>query len=158
NASTRPKLEVSYKEKNVDRPTRISRELTRIDTTPAVVSRAVARIDRVSEIGLEVEAKDDREAARAVDALDALARLHAAGLDKAGSSFEQVDRLAGGVGVKDARARGVVKSPGASPPSNVRPSPVPGAGPASRGATSGGSARAGLPLVAWDHIISPDES
>src|SRR5262249_23459989 len=47
NAATRPRFEVSYKEKIADRPTRIARELTRIDATPAVVSRAVARVDRV---------------------------------------------------------------------------------------------------------------
>jgi hypothetical protein len=148
NASTRPKLEVVYREKNVDRPTRISRELTRIDTTPAVVSRAVARADRVSEIGLDVEAKDDREATRAVDALDALARLHDAGLYTDAMSFEQVDRLAVTVSIKDVHARRVLKSTGAFPPSNVRTgthaTAVPG--------------RAGLPLVTWDHIISPDES
>ncbi|HXI31091.1 MAG TPA: hypothetical protein VNG89_21790, partial [Vicinamibacterales bacterium] len=110
NASTRPKLEVVYKEKNLDRPTRISRELTRIDTTPAVVSRAVARADRVSEIGLDVEAKDDREAARAVDALDALARLHDAGLYRDALSFEQVDRVAVTVSVRDVHARRVIAS------------------------------------------------
>jgi hypothetical protein len=56
NASTRARLEVSYKEKNVDRPTRIARDLTRVDATPAVVSRAVARADRLSELDLDVEA------------------------------------------------------------------------------------------------------
>src|SRR5262249_52501953 len=123
NASTRPKLEVVYKEKNVDRPTRVSRELNRIDTTPAVVSRAVARVDRVAEIGLDVEAKDDREAARAVDALDALARLHDAGLYRDALSFEHVDRLAVTVGVKDVHARRVVKFTGASAPTAVRTAP-----------------------------------
>ena len=35
NASPKPKLEIAYKEKGVERPTRVSRELTRIDATPA---------------------------------------------------------------------------------------------------------------------------
>jgi len=143
NASTRPKIEVAFQEKNADRPTRMVRELTRIDATPAVVSRAVARADSLAEIDLDVEAKDDREAARAVDALDALARLHAAGLYKDALSFDHVDRVAVTVGVKDVHARRVLKSTGTFPPSNVRTPP-------------GG--RAGLPLVTWDHIISPDES
>ena len=160
NASTRPKIEIAYKEKNVERPTRMMRELTRIDATPAFVSRAVARADRLAEVGLDVEAKDDREAARAVDALDALARLHAAGLYKDAMSFDHVDRVAVTVGVKDVHARRVLTSTGAFPPSNVRPSPVPGSGLASRTAEMKGSVpgRAGLPLVTWDHIISPDES
>ncbi|HMF96980.1 MAG TPA: M14 family zinc carboxypeptidase [Vicinamibacterales bacterium] len=148
NAATRPKLEVVYKEKKVERPTRISRELTRIDTTPAVVSRVIARVDRVSEIGLDVEAKDDREAARAVDALDALARLHDAGLYRDALSFEHVDRLSAAVSVKDVHARRVLKSTGAFAPSAVR---IARAGAAAPG-------RTGLPLVTWDHIISPDES
>src|SRR5262249_703164 len=104
NASTRARLEVSYKEKNADRPTRIARDLARIDTTAAVVSRAVARADRLAEIEFDVEAKDDREAGRAVDALDALARLHAAGLYRDALSFEHVDRVAVSVGVKDVHA------------------------------------------------------
>src|SRR5262249_7427904 len=129
-------------------PTRIARELTRIDATPAIVSRAVARVDRVSEIGLDVEAKDDREAVRAVDALDGVTRLDAAGLYQDALSFEQVDRLAVTVSVKDVHARRVVKSTGAFAPSNVRT--------AAKGAS--GPGHAGLPLVTWDHIISPDES
>src|SRR2546427_9777273 len=36
NASTRPKIEVAYKEKDVERPTRISRDLARVDATAAV--------------------------------------------------------------------------------------------------------------------------
>jgi hypothetical protein len=147
NASTRPRLEVIYKEKNVDRPVRLSRELTRIDTTPAIVNRAVARADGVAEIGLDVEAKDDREAARAVDALDSLARLQAAGLYTDAMSFEHVDRVAVVVNLRDVHARRVVKSTGAFPPSNVRRAP-----------NAPPSGHAGLPLVTWDHIISPDES
>jgi len=152
NASTRPKIEVAFKEKNVDRPTRVVRELTRIDATPAFVGRAVARADRLAEIDLDVEAKDDREAARAVDALDALARLHAAGLYNDALSFDHVDRVAVTVGVKEVHARRVLSSTGAFPPSNVRKAP------SSRAADAAPNGRIGLPLVAWDHIISPDES
>src|SRR4051812_4211901 len=148
NAATRPRLEVIYKEKNVDRPVRLSRDLSPIETTPAVVSRAVARDNGVSEIGLDVEAKDDREASRAVDALDALARLQAAGLHTDAMSFEHVDRLAVSVNLRDVHARRVLKSTGAFAPSNVR-------GADTKPAASG---HAGPPLVTWDHIISPDES
>jgi hypothetical protein len=140
NASTGARMEVAYKEKNVDRPTRVARDLARIDATPAVVSRAVARAGRLAEIDLDVEARDDREAGRAVDAL---ARLHAAGLYRDALSFDHVDRVAVSVNLKDVHARRVIKTTGAYPPSNVRTAPA----PPGRG-----------PLVTWDHIISPDES
>ena len=158
NASTRARLEVAYKEKNVERPTRIARDLARIDATPAVVSRAVARADRLSELDLDVEAKDDREAGRAVDALDALGRLHAAGLYREALSFEHVDLLAVAVGVKEVRARRVLKATGAFPASNVRTPAEAGVAP--QGAQSAGDqgASTARPLVKWDHIISPDES
>ena len=148
NASTKPKLEVAYQEKNVERPTRISRELTKIDTTAAVVSRAVARADRLAELDLDVEAKDDREAGRAMDALDALARLHAAGLFRDALSFDHVDRVGVNVGLKDAGSRRLVEATGVFPPSRVRRAETATAAPASRPA----------PIVTWDHIISPDES
>ena len=148
NASTKPKLEVAYKEKNVERPTRISRELTKIDTTAAVVSRAVARADRLAELDLDVEAKDDREAGRAMDALDALARLHAAGLFRDALSFDHVDRVGVNVGLKDAGSRRLVPATGVFPTSRVRRAETAAAAPASRPA----------PIVTWDHVISPDES
>ncbi len=87
NAATKAKLDVTYKEKGADKPTTVSRELSRIDTTPPLVLRAVVRDDRVSELELQVEAKDDKEAARAVDALDGLTALHAAGLFKTALSY-----------------------------------------------------------------------
>jgi zinc carboxypeptidase len=157
NASTRPKIELAYREKSVERPVRVTRELARIDTTPAVVGRAVARADRLAEIGLDVEAKDDREATRAVDALDALARLHAAGLYTDAMSFEQVDRVAVTVSVKDVHARRVLTSTGAFPPSSIRTAPDSGRR-ADAGNGGGATGHAALPLVTWDHIISPDES
>ena len=158
NASTKPKIEIAYKEKGVERPTRVSRDLPKIDTTAAVVTRAVARADRVSELSLDVEAKDDREAARAVDALDALSHLHAAGLYRDALSFDHVDRVAVNVSVKEVHARRLIKSTGVFAPSPVRPPrPVPGfGGQGTADATLKG--RATKPLVTWDHIISPDES
>jgi hypothetical protein len=146
NASTKPKLEIAYKERNVERPTRISRDLVKIDTTAAVVNRVVARADRVAELDLDVEAKDDREAARAVDAFDALGRLHAAGLYRDALSFEHVDRVAVNVALKDVRTKRVIASTGAFPASNVRTPP------------DHGRRTSGTPLVTWDHVISPDES
>ena len=53
---------------------RVSRELTKIDTDRRAGHARRRAIDRVSEIGLDVEAKDDREAVRAADALDGAAR------------------------------------------------------------------------------------
>ncbi|MBI3402776.1 MAG: hypothetical protein HY048_15270 [Acidobacteria bacterium] len=141
NASTRPKLEIAYKEKDVEQPTRVSRDLTKIDTTAAVLTRAVARADRVAELDLDVEAKDDREATRAVDALDALARLHAAGLYRDALSFDHVDRVAVTVSVKEVHARRLIATTGAFPPSEVRRADA-----------------AAMPHITWDHIISPDES
>ena len=150
NASTKPKLEVAYQEKNVERPTRISRELTKIDTTEAVVSRAVARADRLAELDLDVEAKDDREAGRAMDALDALARLHAAGLFRDALSFDHVDRVGVNVGLKDAGSRRLVQATGVFPPSRVRR--------AETATATAASASRPTPVVTWDHVISPDES
>ena len=145
NTAAKPKLEIAYKEKDVERPTRVTRELTRIDVTPAAVNRVVARADRVVEVGLDVEAKDDREAGRAADAFDALGRLHAAGLYRDALSLERVECLAVTVGLKDVRSRRVVTSTGLFPPGNVR-----------HGDTADANVR--KPLVTWDHIISPDES
>ncbi|MBI3490428.1 MAG: hypothetical protein HY047_01305 [Acidobacteria bacterium] len=142
NASTKARLEVSYKEKDVERPARIARDLTKIDTSAAAVMRAVARADRVSELAFDVDAKDDREAGRAADAFDALARLHEAGLYRDALSFDRVDRVAIVITAKEARTRRVLTATGAFPPSPVRRAP----------------ADAKPPHVTWDHIISPDES
>ena len=158
NASTKPKLEIAYKEKNVERPTRISRDLTRIDTTAAAVNRAVARADRVAELDLDVEAKDDREAGRAVDAFDALGRLHAAGLFRDALSFDHVDRVVVNVGLKDVRTRRVITSTGTFPPSNVRRAETADLKVRTTSDVVQAFRPAGTPLVTWDHIISPDES
>lgn len=144
NASTKPKIEVSYKERAAERPTRLSRDLARIETSAALVTRVVARSDRLAEIGFDVDARDDREAMRAADALDALARLHAAGLYRDALSFDRVDRVAITVALRDARSRRVIASTGEHVPSPVR--------------TAGGAPKGRGPIVTWDHIISPDES
>ena len=142
NASTKPQLEVRYTEKGVSKAETVKRDLGKIDTTLPQALRAVVRADGVSEVELSVEAKDDRQAARAADALDALERLHAAGLYKHSLSLERVDRLAVAITQKDAQTRRVVKGTGVFPQSAVRAA----------------ADKPKLPLVTWDHVISPDES
>ena len=141
NASAKPKLDISYTEKDAPKPTRVSRELGKIDLTAPQVMRVVARANGVSELELQTEAKDDREAARAADALDSLKALQQAGLYRTALSYPHVDRLAVDVGLKDVHARRVVPSTGESAPSNVRV-----------------AAKGAVPHVTWDHIISPDEA
>ncbi|MBI1876127.1 MAG: hypothetical protein HYS05_19860 [Acidobacteria bacterium] len=150
NASTKPKIEISYHDKGTlrpgsgqaEKPQRINRDLARIESTTPTLTRAVVKTDRVRELHLQIEARDDREASRAVDALDALARLHEAGLYRDALSYEHVDRVAVEVGVRDARARRTLVYAGASARSNVRSA----------------ATKPAPPLVKWDHIISPDES
>ena len=143
NASATARLELTYREKGVEKPVRLTRQLTKIDTTAPSVLRAVVTSDRVSEIELHVDAREDSEATRAVEALDHLSRLHDAGLYKTAMSFEHVDRVAVSISLKDAQSRREIKTTGSWATSNVRePS-----GPPMKG-----------PLVTWDHIISPDES
>lgn len=142
NAATGPRLEVRHKAKGTGTPELIRRDLARIDTSAAQALRVVVREDGIKEIELTVEAKDDREAARAADAIDALGRLHDGNLFKQALSFAHVDRVAVAIGQKEIRTRRVVRSTGASAPSNVH----------TRGA------KPSLPIVTWDHVISPDES
>jgi murein tripeptide amidase MpaA len=145
NASTKARIDISYKEKGVERPTRVSRDLTKIDATPPIAVRAVVAADRVSEIELQTEPKDDREALRAAEALENFVQLHAAGLYQTELSYDHVDRLAVSLALKEARSRHTVPNTGAAPATNVRTS-------------SSSAAKAKLPIVTWDHIISPDES
>lgn len=142
NAATKPQLEVRVTETTGSKPETIKRDLTKIETSVPQALRAVASATGVSEIELHVDARDDREAARAADAFDALGRLHRAGLYRDALSYEHVGRLAITIAQRDARTRRVVTSTGAWAPSNVR---EPGTKPA-------------LPLVTWDHIIGVDES
>jgi hypothetical protein len=142
NASTKPKLELSYTEKGAEKPSRVSRDLGKIDTTPPRVMRVVASGTGVPELELQTEAKDDREAERAGDALDNLAKLHAAGLYRTALSYAHVDRVALDIALKDVHTRRVLASTGESAPTNVRT--------AEKGAAP--------PHVTWDHVISPDEA
>jgi len=142
NASTKAQLAVRYKEKGADTPEAVKRDLGEIETSEPQVLRAVVTADAVSEVGVFVDAKDDAAAARAADALDALGRLHAAGLFKEALSFERVGRLTVSILQKDARTRRIIRHTGAFAPSNVRTA----------------AARPRHPVVTWDHVISPDES
>ncbi|MBI4476080.1 MAG: hypothetical protein HY654_02845, partial [Acidobacteria bacterium] len=142
NASTRPKIEITYREKGVEKPQRINRDLGRVESTAPVLSRAIVRTDRVRELDLQIEARDDREAARAIDALEALTRLREAGLYKDALSYAHVEGVVVEVGVRDARARRSLANTGATARSNIRTA----------------ATKPQLPLVKWDHVISPDES
>ena len=145
NAAPRARLEISYKEKGQERPTRVQRDLLRIEGAAPAPMRQVVRADRVSEIELQLEPRDDREALRAADMIDNFARLHEAGLYKTELSYEHVDRLAFAVVTKEGRARLLVPNTGASFPTNVRTAD-----------TSARNARAAI--VPLDKIIPPDES
>jgi hypothetical protein len=162
NAATRAKLDITYKEKGVDKPTVVSRDLGRIAVTAPQVMRAVARADRVSEIEMQVDATDDREAGRAVDALDNLVRLQAAGLYTTALSYDHVDRIAVNVALRDARTRRIVRNTGASAPSNVRVAGGAAATPVGSrppfDSAQGKQPGTHAPIVTWDHVISPDEA
>ena len=142
NASPRPKVEVSYQEKGTEKPTRVTREVARIDATAPLPLRAVVRADRVREIELQIEARDDREAGRAADALDALVQMHGAGVFPAALSYDHVDQVAVNIILKDGGTRRVVRSTGTFLPSSVLKA----------------AAKPPTPLVTWDHVIGPDES
>lgn len=142
NAATKPQVEVRVSEPGAQKPETIRRDLDRIDTTAPQALRVVARADRVSEIELHVEARDDRAATRAADALDGLSRLQKAGLYRDALSYQHVGQLAVQITQRDARSRRVITTTGAWAPSNVRMSTT---APA-------------RPLVTWDHIIGVDES
>jgi len=142
NASAKPKIELSYREKGAPRPARVAREIAPIETAAPQALRAVVRADGVRQIELTTAARDDREALRAVGAVDALARLHAAGLYRTALSYDHVDEVALAVTSKDAQTRRPLKTTGAAADSAVRTA-------ASRPSGS---------LIAWDHVVSPDES
>jgi len=146
NAAPRARIEISYKEKGQERPTRVQRDFARIEGASPSMVRAVVKSDRVSELEAQIEPRDDREALRAADMLDNFARLHEAGLYKTELSYDHVDRLAVAIVTKDGRARLLLPNTGASYPTNVR-APDP-------------SARASQahPIVPFDQIIPPDES
>jgi hypothetical protein len=141
-AAPGPVLEVAYTEKGAAEPTRVRRELTRIEAGHPAVARVVVRADRVRALELVVEPKDDRETARAVDLLDGLARLRAAGLYAATLSYEGVDRVVVTLVSKDSRTRRVLPRTGAAAPSRVRRA----------------GAKPSHPLVPSNRVIGPDES
>ena len=142
NAASKARIEISYREKGAEKPVHIARDLAKIDVSAPSAVRIVVRADRVKEIELAVEARDDREAARCADALETLARLHAAGLYRTSLSYDHVDRIAVAIALKDARTRRTLAHTGAAPPSNIR-------------SASGAPPH---PLVPRDHIIGPEES
>jgi Zinc carboxypeptidase len=142
NASTKPKIELAYKEKGNDKPVKSTREIPKVDASTPQVLRAIVTADAIKELELAVDAKDDREAARAADAWDALATLHAAGLFRTALSYDQVGKLALSIATKEARTRRVVAHTGTSEPSRVRRS----------------ADKPPRPLITWDHVISPEES
>jgi hypothetical protein len=179
NAATRAKLDVTYTEKaegakaeggkaaaGTQKPTMVSRDLGRINVSAPQILRAVVRADRVSEIELQIDATDDREAGRAVDALDNLVCLQAAGLYKATLSYDHVDRIAVNVALRDARTRRIVRNTGTSAPSNVRVANAvaDSVGPDSVGPELKLGAYQAIyqaihqAIVKWDHVISPDEA
>jgi hypothetical protein len=142
NAAPRAQLEVRVSTKGGAKPETIRRDLTRIEASAPQALRAVVRQDAVKELALAVEARDDREAARAADALDALGRLQAASLYRTALSYERVNSVAVDITLRDARTRRVVRATGVAEPSNVR--------------TTANKPR--HPVVTWDHVIGPDES
>jgi hypothetical protein len=147
NAAPRARIEIAYKEKGQERPTRVQRDLARIEGTPPLAVRTVVKADRVSEIEMQIEPRDDREALRAADMLDNFTRLHEAGLYKTELSYDHVDRVTFALVTKDGRARMPVPNTGVSAPSNVR-------GPDAAAGTS----HVRQPIVPLDKIIDPDES
>lgn len=142
NASNKPRFEISYKVNGSDKPVRVARDIPKIDVTKTVVQRAIVSGDRLAEIELRIDAKDDREAAMALDAFSGLARLQRAGAYKQSLSYPHVDSLALVVASKEASARATIPYSGDSAPSAVHTSTDK---PTSR-------------IVTWDHVISPEES
>ena len=142
NASTKPRFEISYKVDGADKPVKVSRDIPKVDVTTTLVQRATVTADRVAELELKIDAKDDTDAGRALDAIAALGRLHDAGAFRSALSYDHVDRVALVVDSKEASARASVRFSGESAPSAVHDE---AAVPSTR-------------LVTWDHVISPEES
>ena len=142
NAAPRARVEISYKEKGVEKPTKITKDLTAIAVGEPAVRRAVVTADHVRELQVDLAPTSDVEGARAVDLIDTLNVLHAAGLFKTELSYAHVDRLAFSVGLREARTRRVVAATGEQPASLIRKADT----------TPTGA------LVSWDHVIGPDEA
>jgi hypothetical protein len=142
NAAPRPRVEFVVREAGVERPARTVQDLQRVDVGTPELLRVAARADRLREIEITLTPPTDREGLRAVELLDTASALHAAGLYRDELSLRHVDRLAFVVSLRDARAVRTVAATGMAPASNVRLGEEPPP----------------LPVVTWDHVISPDES
>ncbi len=142
NAAPRPRIEVTYKEKGVEKPVTITRDLARVDVGEPEMLRAVVTATAVREVDVDVAPANDREAARAADLVDMLGVLHAAGLYRTELSYANVGRLVVSLPLRDARPQRALAFTGQSAPSDIR--------------TSAETPR--LPLVTWDHVIGPDEA
>lgn len=142
NAAPRARVEITYKEKGAEKPTKVTRDLTAVPVGDPAVRRAVVTSDHVRELQVELSPANDADASRAVDLIDTMNVLHAAGLYKTELSYSHVDQLAFSVGLRDARTRRVVASTGQEPSSLVR--------------KAGAAPKNGL--INWDHVIGPDEA
>ena len=142
NASPKPRVEITYKEKGVEKPTKVTRDLTPVVVGEPAVRRAVVTADHVHELQVDLSTTTDVEAARAVDLLDTLNALHAAGLYRDALSYRRVDQIAFSVGIRDARTRRVIAATGEEPLPLARTTATPPTGP----------------VVSWDHVIGPDEA
>jgi murein tripeptide amidase MpaA len=142
NVAPRPRIDVVYKEKGSARTARISRDVGRIEAGPVVAERGVVRSTGVRGLEVATEVGDDSQVLRAVGAIDALERLHAAGLYLSALSYAHADRIIVAIDSKDTRVRRSLNNTGTAAESNVRHA----------------EAKPASPLVVWDHVISPDES
>lgn len=142
NAAQRPRIDITYQEKGVDKPTKVTRDLLPVAVGTPAIRRAVVTADRVREFRVDLVPATDADAGRAVDLVDRLVEFHKAGLFKRELSYSHVDNIAFSFALKDARARRVVPFTGEEPPSLVRAGDPPAKGQ----------------IVGWDHVIGPDEA
>lgn len=142
NAAPRARVEVTYKEKGAAAVVKLTRDLTAINVGEPAVRRAVVAADHVSELQVDLAPATDADSARAADLLDMIHVFHLAGLYKNELSYAHVNRIAFALTSRDARTRRVMPSTSEQPATLVRR-----AAAAPRG-----------PIVAWDHVIGPDEA
>lgn len=142
NASTKPQLDMRVTTAASATSDRVNRDLGRIEASVPAPLRAVVRPDRVRELELRTDARNDREATRAAGALRALARLHEAGLFRTALSFDKVERVSVAVSLDGVVARHLLPATGAFAASNVVLA----------------AQTPQLPLISWKEIISPEES
>ena len=140
NAAPRARIEITYKEKGVEKPTRVNRDLTRIEATGRRRCGPWSASERERDRDAR-EPQGRREARARRRWLDGLARSTRPGCTRRQLSYEHVGRV-GSRWPADAHAARASSTPGRRRPSNVRTS----------------SEKPTLPLVTWDHVISPDEA